>query len=440
MNITEKSAPGQVSRPDCSRVHRPRPFAKIHKEDASDPRLSGTAFKLLSWLLVQAMGQPFAWASVKQLSEALQCSERSIQNAIKLLASLRYFVIVPASHLAVGRVFQFQTVTPSAAADAVERLGLDPAQVETVNPIEPLILPSPPRSRPARPDAPPAEICTPPRNHLHPDRSFREEREKEDQRRPETEVQLPLKRNERPDTGHPIPRLTQEQARAQIEDSARVQAVVNEIDAIGPQATPQEINHAVGMMAAMLRDGKSAGSFASKLRMVADRQLPGTVVSGAFRDTMAKIAAGLLLNPGAYFETCFKERCKAFAQNQSEQRQISARRKQEREEREQVKALESLPRVNLDPQEPPGATAGSLAVQSTAEPILDPQEPPGDKYRLSLRLAQVTSVLQECRAAFVEPGSPEEQEAIARAKAVREMTEKKRKIRDERAAPRLNSV
>jgi len=432
----DTTAPGQVSCSDRSPGQRQRPFAKIHKEDASDPRLTPTAFRLLTWLLAQAMGGPFAYASVRQLSEELHCSERSIQYAIKLLEKLEYYVIVPSTHLTVGRVFQFEIVTSQAAADAVQRLGLDPSKIETVKPIKPSIPLSPPlRSRPARPDAPGAEICTPPRNHLHPDRSLRKEREKEDQRRPETEVQLPLKRNERPEKEHPIPRLTQEQARAQIEDSARVQAVVNEIDAIGPQATPEQINHAAGMMATMLRDGKSAGSFASKLRMVADRLAPGTAVSGAFRDAMERVAAGVVLNPGAYFETCFKERCKAWANVQAEQRQYAEQRKRDREQRERAKAPGPVRSENPVPAlEPVAMPPVSLEPPHSTEAALEPEKPPVDRYRPSHGFTQVKTVLQECRDSLIKPGSPEEQAALDKAKAVREAMAQKRKIQSERAA------
>jgi hypothetical protein len=76
----------------------------------------------------------------------------------------------------------------------------------------------------------------------------------------------------------------------------------------------------------------------------------------------------------------------------------------------------------------------SLEPPHSTEAALEPEKPPVDSYRPSHGITQVKTVLQECRDSLIKPGSPEEQAALDKAKAVREAMAQKRKIQAERAA------
>ena len=286
-----------------------QPFAKITKSVSCDYRLTPTAVRLLSWLLAQAMGNPFAWASVAQLASELGCSERTIQNAIALLRSLRYFQIVQSSELKVGRVFQFRTVTPQAAQDAIVRLGLNPDQIETVNPIEPLILPSPPtQGRPPRPQAQVqkiaprgAEICT--------QIVRKNEQEIERSEKEAGKVSNSLGTNDFRS------RAEQPKTPLSAEQRAAIEAVAAQIERLHRRSPEPEQSQAAAAMATALRDVKNLPAYRAKVRGILDHLWPASVVAGAIRDVLSVQAAGKpVLRPGAYFERCFQGRLNGKAQ------------------------------------------------------------------------------------------------------------------------------
>jgi hypothetical protein len=301
-------------------------FAQIEKPTISDPRLTATAFRILAFLLAQAKGSGVALASVAQMMKAIGKSRRTVQNAIKLLASLRYLTVVKDDDFVVGRVFKIDVVTPLAAQDAAQAIGMDPAELVTVPPM-PGALDLPPKwparagwgragqpdgwTPPPAPVAEPAQVVTVPPEpvaqvepgvqKIAPPRATSctqivQIREREKEQTEDRDSSLKGPNDLRPLTLDYI-----EQVKAECE-------LIERIKAVGRRTPPDDLRPIAASMARMLRDTHSIPNHVKWLRMQADGSISQGMIGEAFRSVLAAMKKRPIPNPGGYFETSLQGR------------------------------------------------------------------------------------------------------------------------------------
>jgi hypothetical protein len=407
---------------------RRAPFAQVEKPTISDARLTHTAFRLLTWLLAQAKGGDVALASVAQMRKAIGCrSKRTIQAAIKLLASYRYLTIVPRPDLAVGRVFRIDTAASLAADDAAAIVGMDPAELERV-PTSPGMLQVMPRLDPAttRKPSPAPRPVDPERvqawvdSHTEPTPSVAPPPVQEIAPPPATSctqiVQIPER--EIPKTKKPRkspPRYTNDLKPFTKDDAARTKALCEMVDRIKgvDRRTPQDdIPVIAAAMARMMGDAHSIPNWRKWLRMQADGNLPSGVIGEAFRDVMAQVAKGTVARPGGYLETTIQSRLAQRVQVQRDRLEAH---------REQLAAAET-PRIAQEPVRTPVGDVGGGMAQETPPATTAASTPPSRGVA-----ARVAEQLNRLRGPMVEPTAEEladaerrKSEVLAKLKASRE--------------------
>lgn len=108
MNVQPVFVGGNTT-PSALRAFRPnspritRPYSQVLHEIIRDPNLEDRDVRLVCLLLEYAKDRAHCWPSVKRLADDLRCSERSVQLALRRLASAGWVETMPDSN-PTGRV------------------------------------------------------------------------------------------------------------------------------------------------------------------------------------------------------------------------------------------------------------------------------------------------------------------------------------------------